>query len=44
MMVNITEEFVRQLISQSDFWTKQNSILTVAVIKGGENHVDLSGM
>ena len=31
MPVNITEEFVRQLIAQIDFLTKQNSALTATV-------------
>lgn len=31
MSVNITEEFVRQLMAQIDFLTKQNSTLTATV-------------
>ena len=31
MPVNITEEFVRQLMAQIDFLTKQNSALTATV-------------
>ncbi|MCI7789621.1 MAG: DUF3450 domain-containing protein [Lachnospiraceae bacterium] len=31
MPVNITEEFVRQLMAQVDFLTKQNSSLTATV-------------
>lgn len=31
MPVNITEEFVRQLMAQVDFLTKQNSALTATV-------------
>lgn len=31
MPVNITEEFVRQLMAQIDFLTKQNSTLTATI-------------
>ena len=44
MLVNIKEEFVCQFMARIDFFAEQNSTLTVAVIKGGENHVDLSSM
>ena len=38
MPVNITEEFVRQLMAQIDFLTEQNNALSATV--DSMNHVD----
>lgn len=42
MPVNITEEFVRQLMAQIDFLTKQNSALTATVDSMNQTIIEMN--